>query len=221
MLSACMAHVSQGLDLYMELSGWLSGKDPAYQCRRRGFEPWVQKIPWRRKWESTPIFLPGKSQGQETGGYSPWGCRVGHARARVSITYYLYIGALQDLTERCDRTGRSAKASGEAEYKPSLAWPGRLLVQRRMGGAITGSEGDEAGRQCGWDTEGQQCEQRLWGLSKAPGQWRGPPSSWAEGARCEDDQPGDGRQTGCRNSARVRRANDRCQRQSRVEGIRA
>ena len=77
------ARVSQGLYLYMELSGWLSGKEPAYQCRRRGFEPWVGKIPWRRKWESTPIFLPGKSQGQRSlAGYGPGGCRVGHDGAR-------------------------------------------------------------------------------------------------------------------------------------------
>ena len=31
------------------------------QCRRREFDPWVRKIPWRRKWQSTPVFLPGKS----------------------------------------------------------------------------------------------------------------------------------------------------------------
>ena len=32
--------------------------------RRLEFDPWVGKIPWRRKWQPTPIFLPGKSQGQ-------------------------------------------------------------------------------------------------------------------------------------------------------------
>ena len=34
------------------------------QCRRPEFDPWVGKIPWRRKWQLTPIFLPGKSHGQ-------------------------------------------------------------------------------------------------------------------------------------------------------------
>ena len=35
---------------------------------------WVRKIPWRRKWQPTPAFLPGKSQGQRSlGVYSPWG----------------------------------------------------------------------------------------------------------------------------------------------------
>ena len=36
------------------------------QCRRPGFNPWVRKIPWRRKWQSTPVFLPGKSHGQRS-----------------------------------------------------------------------------------------------------------------------------------------------------------
>ena len=43
-----------------------SGKEPACHCRRwkrHRFNPWVRKIPWRRKQQSTPIFLPGKSHG--------------------------------------------------------------------------------------------------------------------------------------------------------------
>ena len=44
------------------------------QCRRGGFDPWVGKIPGRRrKWQPTPVFLPGKSRGQRSlEGYSPW-----------------------------------------------------------------------------------------------------------------------------------------------------
>ena len=39
-----------------------------------GFDTWVGKIPWRRKWQSTPVFLPGKSHGQRNlAGYGPWG----------------------------------------------------------------------------------------------------------------------------------------------------
>jgi len=33
----------------------------ARRHRRYGFDPWVRKIPWRRKWQPTPVFLPGKS----------------------------------------------------------------------------------------------------------------------------------------------------------------
>ena len=46
---------------------------------RCGFNPWVRKSPWRRKWRPTPVFLPGKPHGQRSlAGYSPWGHRVGH-----------------------------------------------------------------------------------------------------------------------------------------------
>ena len=46
---------------------------------RRGFNPWVRKIPWRRKWHPTPVFLPRKPHGQRSlAGYSSWGHRVGH-----------------------------------------------------------------------------------------------------------------------------------------------
>ena len=44
------------------------------QCRKPGFEPWVQKILWRRKWQPTPVFLPGQSHGwRSMTGNSPWG----------------------------------------------------------------------------------------------------------------------------------------------------
>ena len=43
---------------------------------RLGFDPWVRKIPWSRKWQPTPVFLPGKSHGPESmAGYNPWGCK--------------------------------------------------------------------------------------------------------------------------------------------------
>ena len=55
--------------------GGQSGKEPACQCsrpKRQGFYPWVGKIPWRKAWQPTPVFLPGESQGQRSlVGYSP------------------------------------------------------------------------------------------------------------------------------------------------------
>ena len=51
-----------------------SGKEPTCQCRRRRFDPWVGKIPWSRKWQPTPVFLPEESHRQRSlGGHSPWG----------------------------------------------------------------------------------------------------------------------------------------------------
>ena len=49
--------------------GGTSGKEPTCQRRRRkssGFSPWVRKIPWRRAWQPTPVFLPGESHGQRS-----------------------------------------------------------------------------------------------------------------------------------------------------------
>ena len=49
------------------------------QCRRPRFGPWDGKIPWRRIWQPTPVFLPRESHGQKNlVGYSPWCRRVGH-----------------------------------------------------------------------------------------------------------------------------------------------
>ena len=58
------------------LPWWLSGKESACQCRRcrrHGFDPWVEKIPWRRKWQPTPVFLgfPCGTAGKESA------CNVG------------------------------------------------------------------------------------------------------------------------------------------------
>ena len=57
-------------------TGGAGGKESACQCRRHGrdrFDPWVKKIPWRRKWQPILVFLLGKPQGQRSlAGYSPW-----------------------------------------------------------------------------------------------------------------------------------------------------
>ena len=53
---------------------WLRQQSICVQCRRPGFDPWDEKIPWRSKWQSTPVLLPGKSHGRRSlVGYSPWG----------------------------------------------------------------------------------------------------------------------------------------------------
>ena len=64
---------------FLGLPRWLDGKESTCQCRRLGFDPWVRKIPWCRKWLPTPVFLPGKFHKQRSlVGYSPCGCRVRH-----------------------------------------------------------------------------------------------------------------------------------------------
>ena len=56
------------------------------QCGRLGFNPWVWKIPWRRKWQPTPVFLPGKFHGQRSlEGYSPWGRKESDMTERLTL----------------------------------------------------------------------------------------------------------------------------------------
>ena len=62
---------------------WISSGFPGGSCDKelawRGFDPRVRKIPWRRGWQPTPVFLPGKSYGQRSlAGYSPADRRAGH-----------------------------------------------------------------------------------------------------------------------------------------------
>ena len=60
---------SSGLDNIYFIIGilrWCSGEESACQCRRRKFDPWVWKTPWRRKWQCTPVFLPREFHGQRS-----------------------------------------------------------------------------------------------------------------------------------------------------------
>ena len=69
-------HISVGYRRIRGLLTWLSGQESTCQCRRYRFDPWVGKILWRRKWQPTPLFLPGKSHGQRSlVGYNPEGCK--------------------------------------------------------------------------------------------------------------------------------------------------
>ena len=59
--------------------GGTGGKEPTCQCsryKRCNFDSWVRRIPWRRIWQPTPVFLPGESYGwRSLMGYSPWGLK--------------------------------------------------------------------------------------------------------------------------------------------------
>ena len=58
----------------MGFPGGLDSKESAFNVRRLRLDPWVGKIPWRRDWQPTPVFLPRESHGQRSlVGYSPQG----------------------------------------------------------------------------------------------------------------------------------------------------
>ena len=66
-------------NMRVDFPGDARGKESAWQRRRHkrhGFNLWVRKIPWNKKCQPTPVFLPGKSHGQRRlAGYNPWGGR--------------------------------------------------------------------------------------------------------------------------------------------------
>ena len=78
-----------------------SGKEATCWCRRHKryqFNPWIGKIPWKRIWLPTAVFLPGESHGQRSlVGYSPWGLKESdttevsehaHMRERTALAKY-------------------------------------------------------------------------------------------------------------------------------------
>ena len=73
---------------------WLNGKDSICQCRRCkrcGFDPRVGKIPWRRRWQPIPVFLPGESHRQrKLERCSPWGCKESDMSEHNTHTSYMH-----------------------------------------------------------------------------------------------------------------------------------
>ena len=75
----------------MDFSGGSDGKASVYNGRP-GFDPWIGKIRWKRKWQSTPVLLSGKSHGQRSLiGYSPWGCKELDTTERLHFHSHPYM----------------------------------------------------------------------------------------------------------------------------------
>ena len=107
----------------MGLPWWLSSKKPACQCRRRGFGPWVGKIPWRKKWQPTPVFLPEKSHGQRIlVGYSPWGRKESDTTEQLTTTKFLvdherfiFMEDLQQIKRKLQKIRRNERIRGKKQ----------------------------------------------------------------------------------------------------------
>ena len=75
----------EGTCFQLGFPGGVNGKEPACQRRRRKFDPWVRKIPWRRKQQPPPISLSGKSHGQRSlAGTSLWGYKESDRTLRLN-----------------------------------------------------------------------------------------------------------------------------------------
>ena len=64
---------------------------PAMHCRRPGFDPWIRKIPWKRKWWPILVFLPGECHGQKSlVGYSLWSRRELDMTEQLTLTHFIF-----------------------------------------------------------------------------------------------------------------------------------
>ena len=83
-------------DLYSHRSpSWLKWSRISLHCRRPRFYLWVGKMPWRREWVPTPVFLPGEFYGQRSlVGYSPWGCKQSDSTEQLTFSFF-------SLSRRC------------------------------------------------------------------------------------------------------------------------
>ena len=78
-------YILGGLNLFKGFPGSSDGKESTCNVGGPGFDPCVGKIPWRRQWLPTPVFLFGEFHGQRSlVGYSPWSCKESDTTERLS-----------------------------------------------------------------------------------------------------------------------------------------
>ena len=72
--------------------GGSHGNETACYYRRPGFRPWVGKIPWRKEWLPTPVFLPGEFRGQRSlVGYSPWVFKESDTTEQQTLSHFYFF----------------------------------------------------------------------------------------------------------------------------------
>ena len=87
--SAALKQAQRGLATWQGFPVGSDGKESVCQCRKPGFDPWVGKIPWRRKWQPTPVFLPGEFHEQRSlEGYCPWGHKESDLTEQLTLSLF-------------------------------------------------------------------------------------------------------------------------------------
>ena len=109
--------------------GGTDAQESACQCRRRkrcGFNPWVRKIPWRREWPPTPVFLPGEPHGQRSlVGYSLWTHKELDTAERLS-THASHVSA-ECTCGKTERETRLALHWTSMQPLVTTVWPPEKL----------------------------------------------------------------------------------------------
>ena len=130
------------------LPWWLGSKESACNAVDMGLIPWVAEIPWRRKWQPTPVFLPGESHGlRGLDGYSPWGRKESdmieqlstHTRKNLKEEVSVHLSGRGFLwwshfkrkgTQNLRKTSRRKDEQADAEKKQRSAVPQVLSDSR-------------------------------------------------------------------------------------------
>ena len=123
---------------------WLRRQRVCQQCGRPEFDLWVGKMPWRRKWQPTPVLLPGESHGQRSpAGYSPWGRKESDTTGRLHflLSFFGGLGTNEDAAAwDLDKRGLCWVQEAQASLAESLssssspAWGSR--ADRPEGGRL-------------------------------------------------------------------------------------
>ena len=106
------------------LPWWLWRYSVCLQCRRPGFDPWVRKILWRKKWQPTAVLLSGKFHGwRSLVGYSPWG------RKESDMTEWLQFHHLSNLQIKTLLTLWGFPCGSVVKNPPAMQEPQETWVQ--------------------------------------------------------------------------------------------
>ena len=115
--------------VWVDLTVGSDGKKSCLEFRSPGFNPWVGKMPWRRKWQPAPVFLPEEFHGQRClVVYTPWGCHESHTieqRTPPQHKHRLHAEQLEDKRTERSRITRGFVSSAE---KCRVIWMPRAIM---------------------------------------------------------------------------------------------
>ena len=74
--------------------------------QKHGWDPWIGKIPWRKKWQLTPVFLPGESHGQRSQtDYGPWDSKESDMTEHTHTTIRSHMHSLTEKKRKKETAG--------------------------------------------------------------------------------------------------------------------
>jgi len=110
--------------IFTTLVACKDSKETAFNEGRPRFDPWVGKIPWRREWLPSPVFLPGEFHGLwSLVGYSPWGSqKVGQNWVTTTFTFYIYNKPYEVSLENISTPPFTDRALKRVNFLSRVTW---------------------------------------------------------------------------------------------------